>query len=588
MLARGYMNSSQKIKFLIILFFSILATELLLYLAVNDSNQRTYNGYLDTKAKELQVKISSTINSFNLVSYSIFTEIVNNDKILSLYQKASSKDSTVQQNVRDSLLLLLERTYQNLRKIDIKQLHFHLPDNTSFLRFHRPEKFGDNLTNVRYTVKKTNETKKETIGFEEGRIFNGFRYVFPLLYNGDHLGSVETSFSFEGIGKNLNQLGIKYSCMMIKKDIVESKVFDDELSNYIACPISEDFLLENKYNHIGEESLEVISLINEKIKDEIGTLVNANKDFSKYAKIGEDTYIVSFVNIKNVENIPVAYIISYSRDETLSQLIYNNNAFLIVSMIVAAILLFFIGMFIASKIKTDELNKKLIQTSNHLIETNNKLEVSIKEKDKFFSIIAHDLRSPFSGFLGLSEILVNESVATENDEIIEISSLLKQSATKVYDLLENLLEWSRMQRDIVPFTPDTIILSELISYNIALLEPKIDSKSINVTNLVPENTFIESDNNMCNGIVRNILSNAVKFTPNGGNIEISSSIQGKFVALSIKDSGIGMSEELIGKLFSVSESTSRLGTNGEVKLRFRFNSLQRACREMWWRNFRTK
>lgn len=280
------MNSSQKIKFLIILFFSILATELLLYLAVNDSNQRTYNGYLDTKAEELQVKISSTINSFNLVSYSIFTEIVNNDKILSLYQKASSKDSTVQQNVRDSLLLLLERTYQNLRKIDIKQLHFHLPDNTSFLRFHRPEKFGDNLTDVRYTVKKTNETKKETIGFEEGRIFNGFRYVFPLLYNGNHLGSVETSFSFEGIGKNLNQLGIKYSCMMIKKNVVKSKVFDDELSNYVACPISEDFLLENKYNHIGEESLDVISLINEKIKDEITTLVNANQDFSKYAKIG--------------------------------------------------------------------------------------------------------------------------------------------------------------------------------------------------------------------------------------------------------------------------------------------------------------
>ncbi len=558
------MKKPSYVKFIIPLLSAIIVGDMILYFTIRSINENTYHGYLETQTNDLQVKINSTINSYNLVSKSLFNEIINKEQILSLYQNANSKDTLVQAKVRDSLYSAMSETYQNLRKIDIKQLHFHLPDNTSFLRFHRPGKYGDNLTDVRYSLMMTNKNKVEMRGFEEGRIFNGFRYVFPLIYKGKHLGSVETSYSFEGIGKQLKLLGVNHSCMMIKKSVVRKKVFEEEKSNYSECFISDDYLVENKYNNVGGQPKDIINTIDELIEKDIHSLLAADKNFSTYAVVNDMIYVVSFVSIPNVEGIPVAYIISYAQDQTLQNIINRNEAYLSVSMILTPVLILFIGLFVLGKIKTDKLNKQLLETSESLKISNDKLELAVNEKDKFFSIIAHDLRSPFAGFVGLSEIIVNEAKDVENEEIKEVSDMLLQNAYKVSDLLENLLTWSRMQRGLIPFTPEKLMLKSITDQNLDLLSAKSREKFLIIENKIDKDLGAIADPRMLDTVLRNLLSNAIKFTPNHGNIEIFAKIENYAVVTSIKDSGIGMSKKLLSKLFIISENVSRQGTNGEA------------------------
>ncbi|MCX6163158.1 MAG: PAS domain-containing sensor histidine kinase, partial [Ignavibacteriae bacterium] len=143
------------------------------------------------------------------------------------------------------------------------------------------------------------------------------------------------------------------------------------------------------------------------------------------------------------------------------------------------------------------------------------------EKDKFFSIIAHDLRSPFNGFLGLTEIMAEGLHGMTLDEIQEIAVSLKNSAAKLYNLLGNLLEWSRMQRGLTAFEPRLILLMPKITESMALVTEAAYKKEIAISYDIPEYLSVFADGNMFEGIIRNLSSNAVKFTPKGGSVYVS-------------------------------------------------------------------
>lgn len=162
-----------------------------------------YLGYEEQHQREVINKIDaafySTINGYAMVSQTLYDEIINTPKIINIFKHAHTATAEKQVIIRQQLFEQLNTTYQRLQQKNLRQLHFHLPDNTSFLRFHKPEKFGDNLSHVRYSVARTNALQQKSQGFEEGKVFNGFRYVFPLFDGEQHIGSVETSVSFDAI-----------------------------------------------------------------------------------------------------------------------------------------------------------------------------------------------------------------------------------------------------------------------------------------------------------------------------------------------------------------------------------------------------
>ena len=186
------------------------------------------------------------------------------------------------------------------------------------------------------------------------------------------------------------------------------------------------------------------------------------------------------------------------------------------------------------------------------------------EKDKFFSIIAHDLRGPFSGFLSLTETLAKRLPDMTLKEIQEITLMMRKSAVHLFRLLGNLLEWSRLQRGLIVFQPKTFILRPKIDTSISFITDMASNKEISINSLVSDDMVVNADENMLESILRNLLTNAVKFTKKGGAITISAQkCSDKFVEISVIDTGIGMNQHLLNQLFRLDVITNRKGTGGE-------------------------
>jgi PAS domain S-box-containing protein len=197
--------------------------------------------------------------------------------------------------------------------------------------------------------------------------------------------------------------------------------------------------------------------------------------------------------------------------------------------------------------------------------TNAELKRLNAEKDKFFSILAHDLRSPFSAFLGFTDILV-EGIDTLPAEMIKsIGVSMKESANNLYSLLENLLQWSRMQQASVTYNPESFILKNKILDTIEPLLINSNNKVIDVRYDIESDLTVFADMNMFETIIRNLFTNAVKFTPKEGSIIISATdTDSLYTELCFRDTGIGMNREMVDNLFRLDVKSSRPGTEGEL------------------------
>ena len=215
---------------------------------------------------------------------------------------------------------------------------------------------------------------------------------------------------------------------------------------------------------------------------------------------------------------------------------------------------FFVIIRDISRRKADE--EQIIKFTMDLKESN-------ATKDKLFSIIAHDLKNPFQALLGLSDILVRE-VSSENiEEIKYFSKIINESAKRGYELLVNLLNWARVQSGNIKTSKLPVSILEVITFNINNVNSSALSKNISIKYPDGIDYIVQSDKDIINVILRNIITNAIKFTPCNGEIVISVRQSGKFLFISVKDSGIGITEENMKKIFRSDEMHTTIGTNNE-------------------------
>jgi len=185
----------------------------------------------------------------------------------------------------------------------------------------------------------------------------------------------------------------------------------------------------------------------------------------------------------------------------------------------------------------------------------------VSTKDKLFSIIAHDLRSPFNNIIGLSELLIEKEAHDAKSE--KYAGLINSSAKNTLGLLDNLLNWAISQTDQLSFNPKKIILSSLIREEINTSNSRALLKNISLKLIQNEEVEVYADENMVMVILRNLISNAIKFTNSGGEINVSVIPGTKQVEISILDNGIGMDEEKIKTLFHLSSNATSPGTANE-------------------------
>jgi two-component system, sensor histidine kinase and response regulator len=207
----------------------------------------------------------------------------------------------------------------------------------------------------------------------------------------------------------------------------------------------------------------------------------------------------------------------------------------------------------------------LARVSTHLAlrQARQELQELNATKDRFFSIMAHDLRAPFNGLLGLTEVIMNNLDRYDPERLKYMLGLQLDAVNNVFALLENLLTWSRVQRGAFEFLPQRVSLDDLVNRNIALLLPASAQKAITVASHIDGALLVSADLNMLDTVVRNVLSNAVKFTPTGGSVTVSAVRRGDQVEVCVADTGIGIDADGLDKLFRIDAQYRRPGTANE-------------------------
>lgn len=211
------------------------------------------------------------------------------------------------------------------------------------------------------------------------------------------------------------------------------------------------------------------------------------------------------------------------------------------------------------KKQKDEIVKQSIAIHDQA----NELEKAINTKNRFFSIIAHDLINPFNAIIGYSNLLKSSIEKLPQEKITEYVELINQTSSQTHELLINLLEWSMAQTNSIEFEPQDVIINKLITENIELLSGQAKSKKIALNFEAEKEVMVRVDVNMIQTVLRNLISNAIKFT-RSGSVEVIIVQEEEFCKVIVKDTGIGISEQTLENLFKIDKAISTKGTSGET------------------------
>ncbi len=252
-----------------------------------------------------------------------------------------------------------------------------------------------------------------------------------------------------------------------------------------------------------------------------------------------------------------------AKQELTDVQLQKNKQLKLLGFISASLLLVFF-MFVLFRYFDKAKSNRLLESKNKTIEkSENELRILNASKNKFFSIIAHDLKNPFHTVMGYSDLLNREYDLFTEDERRKFAKDISQSSGKIFQLLQNLLEWSRSQTGRLEFNPRETELKRIVGTSVSILQSLADQKRISITQSFTDDILLYADPLMIETVLRNLLNNAIKFTPENGNIEIAANQIDHQVTICVKDSGMGISEEDARSLFQIDSTVKRKGTNNE-------------------------
>jgi len=335
------------------------------------------------RLQQTTTEFKSIRNGYSILSQSIYDNVINKEEIVSLVKRANAEDDAGKELLRNELYKKLLPLYKNLNKQNIRQLHFQLKNSVSFLRFHRPEKFGDSLEGVRYSINKVNRTFKPEYGFEEGRVFNGFRHVFPLAYKNKFAGTVEVSYSFNAIRAEQARLSSNAYGFILSKEIIRSKVWNTELSNYQDTLLSSEYL-DDKHTLSQAKNSDFtqddIKNINKSISHITSKKLQEQSSFLVDTKYNDKDVCIIFIPILNIENKQVAYFISYQYDTTLPIMHKTHYVEQLTAFFASIFLALFFVLYILSQ-KRAAHALELLATTDSLtrIANRNKLNIILEK-----------------------------------------------------------------------------------------------------------------------------------------------------------------------------------------------------------------
>ncbi|NOR57452.1 MAG: response regulator [Sulfurimonas sp.] len=547
-----------KILFIITaLIFEVVLFAYLHYLQNNEVEQfkDTYKNY------HIVQPLNATLGFYRNNAKAIYELFINNDEIRSMVYKANETDDlTVRAQERQKLFKRLNDKYQVFKQHGIKQLHFHLEDTTSFLRFHKPSKFGDDLSEIRYSLVLANKEKHFVEGFEEGRIFNGYRYVFPLSYEGKHCGTVEVSIGFSAIAKVLNKDFTLQPYMVLKDDVVKEKVFSNERRNYEESLISSHYYHEvNKYDNISKLnfdketiSQEVFQTTLQKYHDQLNPQLSQNVFFQYFDDHGDFSYILSFYPIKNIKGTNIGYIILMDKNYDYIKIIDEfNHRFIFLSFFFSFVLFFIYHL--------KKFNRRLLKSERRALN-------AAKAKSEFLANMSHEIRTPLNAILGYVNLLHKME---HQPKVKKYISTISSSSQILLNVINDILDFSKLENGKFALEMSVVNTKEVFEGLYQMFVPAANDKKISLALHYDSDieSYIKTDATRLKQIVINLLSNAVKFTPENGKIGLHVTYENEQLSVSVSDSGIGIPQHKQRSIFlkfeqADSSTTRKYGGTG--------------------------
>lgn len=543
---------------LLILFVTVLLIGLAKYFIEKDTVQ-TEKTRLNSFSENLTIQKNNILSSFQNSASLMYSEMIRDSALLLLLDKTSKAHSAESTNNQTNLEKHTLPYYNNLSKIGLSSLIFILKQSQTFLIFNAGNGICVKGTPKFEKIIPSNFENFPITGTNICKGLIGYHYIFPILSINKNTPTANVAMGFDFhsmqsmLTNNLPDTKVGFLIFSPNKTLTDS-INNNNLFNEKG--FSEVSLTDYEFGK------KILPTIHENVRKQIISLLNdASKNnkpdqFSIYTN-PQKFDVLSFSELSYLGNEASVFLISYCSDQVmLKTKKRNNQLFIILLMLLllamTGIMYHYVNRVNMLKEKADIENSEL-----KLIELN-------KSKDKFFSILAHDLKNPFNGIMGMSEYLNNSYHEIDDDERKEIINDINISSKNAFNLLQNLLEWTRTQSGQIKNVPVKIDPKSIIDLSLETVLNLAKNKEIEIVQTLQTDKTGFADENLVSTVLRNLFTNAVKFSDRNSVIEVVVKHFKNELVFCVKDSGIGLRSDEIDKLFRIDINFHKKGTEDET------------------------
>ncbi len=489
-------------------------------------------------------------------------------KNIDIFKRINTVDEKEKTALREELYKRLKDKYEIMKAKGVLQFHFVLSDNTTFLRMHKPQKYNDDISTIRYSFKYVNETKKPTRGLESGRTTHAFRNVYPILdENKNHLGALEISFSSDYLQwylTNINKLHVHF---LIKEKLFDSTIWkrNDKVVEYIKSAENKDFMISfDKNSHLIKQCITDYTKRLKVQQENIGLKMGQKEPFGIYNTHNEYTEAIAFYPIKDIKNEDtVAWLVSYTNDEFISSTLFGVKIVRGVFFILFVILFYFIYRVIN---QTKLLNRQVNEKTKNLKKLTEIAQKAARAKSDFLANMSHEIRTPLNAILGFIDLLKEQNKDKKSLEYIQI---IDNSSKHLLGIINDILDFSKIESGKLEIENRNFEARKEFDSTINLFKAKAVEKNITLKIDIDSNLpkYICSDSLRIKQIISNLLSNAIKFTPNDKNIYLQINYKNNNLYISVEDEGIGIPKNRQNEIFNAfsqadTSTTRKFGGSG--------------------------
>ncbi len=598
-----------KSKYNIFIFLFFILSNIFVYFIIDLNKQQRINKALEQHINKLQTHYEILLHHQKMTALASYQSTMENPEVARIIQKAYKSTSEDEKNIlRTQLQQLLTKKYEILKQKGVLQYHFVFPNNTVFLRMHKPSKYGDDLTNVRKDFAYVNKTLQEVHGFDQGRTAHGFRHVFPMFSeNKEHIGAVEVSFSSDILQEYLTDISKIHTHFLVDKNIFEVKAWnrDDLILRYVQSAENPAYLITMTEHHTHEQCIVDNKHRLQKVSEEIMQKMKSNKAFAVYTDYKGKTDIISFLPVNNTDNTKtLAWLVSYEKDDFITMTIQGGLIIQIVAFLIIILLSYFmyrilnqkeiLNNLVHEKIKhIEEINRELEENEHELqllnenlehrvqeeIEKNNQIQKKLFHSEKMVAMgemignIAHQWRQPLSMITtSVTGMKLQQSMGIlSGEDILKNCDMINDAAQYLSHTIDDFRDFIKGDKEKTKFN-----VTQTIKKAINIQTSSIKNHELKIITDLDDTLEIESFQNAFIQSFINIFNNSKDaLTLKNDRLErfvfIKTYKQNDKIYISIKDNAGGIPDEIVDKIFEAYFTTKHQSQGTGLGLHMTYN-----------------